>query len=101
MVKAEIRHDMIADDIISNVFEDETKKLIRALRGTGREDAAVRYIKRVYPYVAQLELELFERDLIISQLKKENKKHNDHLAEHPARPTIRRIYDRRKRHSGS
>ena len=98
MIKAEIRHDMLAVDIISDVFERQSRLFIRQMRGSGRDAEVLAYINRIYKYIADLELEIMDKDVIISGLIKQNKQLSKTLLELPAQRTLYNV--RQKRHAG-
>ncbi len=77
----------IVGDCISDVVEHQARLLIRITRGMGRDAAVAKVINRLYEYTASLELELIERDVLISELLKHNKK----MFELPAVDTVLKI----------
>ncbi len=84
------------DDIVSNVIETESKRLIRALRGTGREHDAARYLRNIYRYTSELEMELLERDVMLSRLVREKMELNKEIFERPAMGTVMMIHLKRQ-----
>ncbi len=84
------------DDIVSNVIETESKRLIRALRGTGREHEAARYLRNIYRYTSEIEMELLERDVLLGELLRDNANMHKEIFERPAMGTVMMIHLKRK-----
>ncbi len=88
--------ELFREDIVSDVIEIESKRLIRALRGTGREHDAARYLRNIYRYTSELEMELLDRDVLLSELLRDNAKMHKEIFERPAMGTVMMIYLKRK-----
>ncbi len=85
--------------MIEGTIEKECKAIIRAARGTGREQSITRAINTIYLYAANIELELIHLETEIGKLAEVNEGLKNKVLEDYAQKTVKKIYDNRKAHT--
>jgi len=81
--------------MIDVTIEKECKAIIRAARGTGREESIARAVRSIYNYAANLEWEHGEMSAVVSKLSDDKTALTMNILETYGNKVAQRIYDTR------